>query len=166
MVNKREKMISSLIKIFYSKFRTNLIILASITILVFIFLIMTIFNFIEKTENLKTLIMCSFIFIVMIVLTVIEMNPFFRDIKLIQTKKFKMIIGKVVKYRKVVHAGDPTTYSYYPIIRDINKDWVEVEVESENTELNKVYYCIYLPNTKLAICEEVLSFKERTKYKC
>lgn len=82
-------------------------------------------------------------------------ETFFKDMKLEKNGRFETITGEVIKYRKVVHGGDPDTISYYPTIRDIDKEWVVVEVKADNTEINKTYHCVYLPNTKIAVCEIV-----------
>lgn len=163
MINKQEKLIYSLSKIFYSKFWTNLIILFSLSIMVLIVFVATFFNYLNGIEDIKIVIMCLCIFLVMLVVTIIGMKPFFRDIKLVKTGKYEVITGEVIKYRKVVHGGDPDTINYYPIIRDIDKAWIEVEIKADNTELNKTYHCVYLPNTKLAACEELVTPKEISK---
>lgn len=156
MINKYEKMFYSLSKTLYSKFWTNLIILSSISIMALIIFILTFFNFLKGTEDINIVIMCLCIFIVMLVVTIIGMEPFFRDIKLAKAENFEVITGEVIKYRRVVHGGDPDTINYYPTIRDIDKEWIQVEIKVDNTELNETYQCIYLPNTKLAVCEKVI----------
>ena len=83
----------------------------------------------------------------------LERNPI---IKLTKEKNFEVITGEVIKYRRVVHGGDPDTINYYPTIRDIDKEWIQVEIKVDNTELNETYQCVYLPNTKLAACEKVI----------
>ena len=156
MINKYENMVYSLSKTFYSKFWTNLIILFSISIMALIVFILTFFNFLKRTEDINIVIMCLCIFVAMLVVTIIGMKPFFRDIKLTKEKNFEVITGEVIKYRRVVHGGDPDTINYYPTIRDIDKEWIQVEIKVDNTELNETYQCVYLPNTKLAVCEKVI----------
>jgi len=121
-------------------------------------------NYLMGTEDIIVVIMCLCIFTGTLTVTIIGMKPFIKDIKIAKAKAFKMINGKVIKYRKVIHGGDPDTISYYPTIRDINKAWVEVEVKTHDTELNKTFHCLYLPHTKLAVCEELLD-KNGGQYK-
>jgi len=161
MLNKNEgNLIYRLSKIFQSKFWTNLIILFSISVMTLTVFIIVTFNFLKETEDIMIVVMCLCIFIVVFVVTIIGMKPFFRDLKLYKSKRFEKITGEVIKYRRVVHGGDPDTINYYPTIRDINKEWIEVEVKTNETELNKIYCCIYLPNTKLAVCEELANLHD------
>lgn len=156
MTNKHEEnLIYRLSKVFHSNFWTNLIILFSISVMTLTVFIIVALNFFNGTEDIMIVVMCLCIFIVVFVATIIGMKPFFRDMKLFKTKRFEKITGEVIKYRRVVHGGDPDTINYYPTIRDSNKEWNEVEVKADGTELNKIYHCIYLPNTKIAVCEEV-----------
>lgn len=89
-------------------------------------------------------------------LAVVGLEPIIRDLRYLKSHKPMFFIGRVTKYRKVIHHGDPDTINYYPTIRDIDNENIEVEVKAENTELNKTYYCIYLPNVKLAVCKKIL----------
>lgn len=159
MTNKYERnLIYKLSKVFYSKFWTNLIILFSISVMALAVFIIVTLNFINGTEDIMIVSMCLCIFIVVFVVTIIGMKPFFRDMKLLKVERFEKITGEVIKYRRVVHGGDPDTINYYPIIKDISKDRNEIELKAENTKLNTRYHCMYLPNTKLAVCEELLNF--------
>lgn len=160
MTNKHEKdLIYRLLKVFHSKFWTNLIILFSISVMALSVFIIATLNFLNGTEDITIVVMCLCIFIVVSAVTIIGMKPFFRDMKLFKAERFEKITGEVIKYRRVVHGGDPDTINYYPTIRDSNKEWIEVEVKVDGTELNKIYHCIYLPNTKLAVCEELANLK-------
>lgn len=165
MINEHEKLNHKLSKLFYCKFWANLIILLSVSIGVLIVLIITLCNFLKGTENLKIVVMCLCIFIVLVVATIIGLKPFIRDMTLVKRGRFEIVTGEVIKYRRVVHGGDPDTINYYPTIKDIKKEWIEIEVKADNTELNKTYHCVYLPNTKLAVCEELLILNEVTERK-
>lgn len=161
MTNKHEEnLIYRLSKVFHSKFWTNLIILFSISVMALTVFIIVALNFFNGTEDIMIVVMCLCIFIVVFVVTIIGMKPFFRDMKLFKAEKFEKITGEVIKYRRVVHGGDPDTINYYPTIRDSNKEWIEAEVKVDGTELNKIYHCIYLPNTKLAVCEELANLND------
>lgn len=159
----KNEMIKKLNDKFLKDFMVNLIISLLITILVFVVTIIGYNQFIEGKESFQTFLMCLFILIVMIAVTIITMVPFIKDLRLIKLRKSEEIKGYVIKYRKVVHGGDPTTYSYHPVIKDADKEWIEVEVKADNTELNKTYHCLYLPNTKLAVCRELLHPEESAK---
>lgn len=163
MDNERKKITDKLIKRLQSKLWINLIIGILVLILFFIVLIIVYDQFREGTEKLWVVIMCVGFFVMVLLLLTIDTKPFFKDMKLVKMDKFQTITGKVIKYRRVVHGGDPDTVNYYPTIRDINKEWVEVEVKADDTELNKIYHCVYLPNTKLAVCEELLNSEEISK---
>jgi len=154
MINEHEKLFFMLSKTFYRYFWKNLIILFSTSLMAMIVFIGGILNFIKGTEDIKIVFLCLIIFIVVLTVTILGMKPFFRDMKLVKMEKYDNITGKIVKYRRVVHGGDPDTITYYPTIRDINKEWIEVEVKAEKTELNQIYHCVYLPNTKIAVCEK------------
>ena len=161
MTNKHEEnLIYRLSKVFHSKFWTNLIILFSISVMALTVFMIVAINFFKVTQNIMIVVMCLCIFIVVFVVTIIGMKPFFRDMKLFNAEKFEKITGEVIKYRRVVHGGDPDTINYYPTIRDSNKEWIEAEVKVDGTELNKIYHCIYLPNTKLAVCEELANLND------
>jgi hypothetical protein len=146
-------MTSKLKKRLYNWFLKNTIIGFLTVVLVFIFIIIAYNQFREGTEKLRIVIICVGILIVILTVAIIGMNPILKDMRFMKICDVKSITGTVIKYRKVVHGGDPTTYSYYPIIRDINANWIEVEVKADDTELNQTYHCVYLPNTKLAVCE-------------
>lgn len=161
MTNKNE-MIMKLFNKFKRNFRINSIISVLITILLFIVNLMIFREFVQGDEKFWNFMLLLLIFIIMVVVTMIVIIPFIKDIKHIKMGKVKKITGTVIKYRKVVHGGDPTTYSYHPIVRDINNNSTEVELITDDTELNKVYYCVYLPNTKLAVCEEVKNLNDNT----
>jgi len=154
MINEHEKLFFMLSKTFYRYFWKNLIILFSTSLMALIVFIGGVLNFLKGTEDIKIVFMCLIIFIVVLTVTILGMKPFFKDMKLVKMEKYDNITGKIVKYRRVVHGGDPDTITYYPTIRDINKEWVEVEVKAEKTELNQIYHCVYLPNTKIAVCEK------------
>ena len=161
MTNKHEKnLIYRLSKVFLSKFWTNLIILFSISVMALTVFIIVALDFYNGTEDIMIVVMCLCIFFVVFVVTIIGMKPFFRDMKLFKAERFEKITGEVIKYRRVVHGGDPDTINFYPTIRDSNKEWIEVEVKVDGTELNKIYHCIYLPNTKLAVCEELANLND------
>jgi len=156
MNNEQEKLVNKkLLRLFYKKFWFKnitfiILIVATIVLLVLGF----IGNQIDK--DFLLLIMYSILLVGLAVVIFISMKNMFKDLIYIKSHKPKIIVGKVIKYRKIVHAGNPDTVSYYPIIQNIDNDNVEVELKAENTELNKKYYCAYLPNTKLAICEELI----------
>ncbi len=154
------EIVKKLTKRFYKSFYTNAIIGFSIVVLVSIILIMGLLQYLKGLESFWIVIMCALILILMLVVTIIVLTPFLKDMKAIKLRNLKEIIGTVVKYRKVVHGGDPTTYSYYPTIRDINEELIEVEIKADDTELSKIYHCVYLPNTKLAICEKLQDLNE------
>lgn len=161
MTNNHERnLIYRLSKVLHSKFWTNLIILFSISVMALTVFIIVALNFFNGTEDIVIVVMCLCIFIVVFVVTIIGMKPFFRDMKLFKAERFEKITGEVIKYRRVVHGGDPDTINFYPTIRDSNKEWIEVEVKVDGTELNKIYHCIYLPNTKLAVCEELANLND------
>ena len=116
---------------------------------------------IDVEEDFLMIIIYLLILISLVIGAIIDTKSFFIDLEYIKSHEFKKITGEVIKYRRVVHGGDPDTINYYPTIRDINKEWIEVEVKADDTELNKIYYCMYLPNTKLAVCEELVNLDDR-----
>lgn len=152
-------MMNKLSKVFYKKFWLSIIIF---TLSIIIMSILLVIEFIRTFEVEDSLLIFIYLLILvsLAIGAIIDTKPFFKDLKYIKSHEPKKIVGEVVKYRRVVHGGDPDTINHYPTIKDINKEWIEVEVKADNTELNRVYHCIYLPNTKLAICEELLNLNE------
>ena len=147
-------MISLLNQKLYKAFWKNAIAAFITFIIVFIMCMVSYIHFLNETESLMIVILCFALFVVVFVVGVISLLPFKKDVKLVKSGKIESITGTVVRYKKIVHGGDPTTYRYLPIIKDIHIDWIEVEIKADNTVLNKIYHCVYLPNTKLGICVE------------
>lgn len=148
------RMISLLNQKLYKAFWKNAIAALITLIIVFIICMVSYIHFLNETESLMIVILCFALFVVVLVVGVISLLPFKKDVKLVKSGKIESITGTVVRYKKIVHGGDPTTYSYLPIIKDIHSKWIEVEIKADNTVLNKIYHCVYLPNTKLGICVE------------
>lgn len=153
-------MMDRLSKVFYKKFWLSIIIFTLSIIVMFMLLVIEFIGTFEVEEDSLLIFIYLLILVSLAIGAILDTKHFFKDLKYIKSHEPKKIVGEVVKYRKVVHGGDPDTINYYPTIRSINKEWIEVEVKAEGTELNKVYRCIYLPNTKLAICEELLDLNE------
>lgn len=159
-MNSENRIISKLNKRLQSGFWKNAIVAFLTLVIVSIIAITGYHQFLQGFESVWVIIGCIGLFCLILIVAIISLIPFVKDIKLIKLGKIEKITGTVIKYRKVLHGGDPTTYSYYPIIRDISSDWIQVEVKADNTELNKTYRCIYLPNTKLAVCEELVNLND------
>ncbi len=154
-------MISLLIQKLHKAFWKNAITSFITLIIVFIFCMASYIQFLNETESLVIIILCFALVVVVLVIGVISLLPFKKDMKLAKSGKIESITGTVVSYKKIVHGGDPTSYSYLPIIKDIHNDWIEVEVKADNTVLNKIYHCVYLPNTKLGFCVEFQSLENQ-----
>lgn len=153
--NKHGKMmIEKLSGIFYKKFWLGIVVFTVSIIIMFTLLIVECIKSFGSNEDVLLPIIYLLILISLVIGAIIDTKPFFKDLKCMKSHEFQKITGEVIKYRRVVHGGDPDTINDYPTIRDINKEWVEIEVKANNTQLNKTYDCIYLPNTKLAVCEE------------
>lgn len=155
MNNEQEKlMFKKMLRFFYKKFWLKII---TFIVLIIALIVLLILGFVrnQMDKDFLLMIMYSILLVGLMVLTFISMKAMLRDLIYIKSHKPKIIVGKAIRYRKVVHAGDPDTVSYYPTIRDIDNENIEVEVNTKNTELNKTYYCVYLPNTKMAVCEEL-----------
>lgn len=153
-------MTNKLLKVFYKKFWLSITIFTLSIIIMSTLLIIESIRNIDVEEDFLMIIIYLLILISLVIGAIIDTKPFFIDLKYIKSHEFKKITGEVIKYRRVVHGGDPDTINFYPTIRDSNKEWIEVEVKVDGTELNKIYHCIYLPNTKLAVCEELANLND------
>lgn len=160
MDNEQEKlMVKKLLRNLYKNFWIGLIIYAFIIGALLVLLITGFAN--SHSQEDSFLIFIYFIILAgSFVLAVVGLEPIIKDLRYLKSHKPMIIIGRVAKYRKVIHHGDPDTINYYPTIRDIDHENIEVEVKAEKTELNKTYYCIYLPNTKFAVCEEIIELNK------
>jgi len=147
-------MISKLSRLLNKNFWTNLIVLVSTSVMVMIVFCVELMGYFQGEESVKTVVMFLGIFLAVVIVSFIGMSPLVKDRKLVKVQMFCEITGKVIKYRRVLHGGDPDTTSFYPTIQDVKKDWVEVELKAEGTQIGHIYHCLYLPNTKLAVCEE------------
>lgn len=162
MDNKHDrKMIKKLSRIFYKKFWLSIVIFSISIIIMSTLFIIVFIRYSDSNEDFLLLIIYLLILISLFIGAIIDTKPFFKDLRDMKSHNFQIITGEVIKYRRVVHGGDPDTINYYPTIRDIDKEWIQVEVKADNTELNKTYHCIYLHNTKLAVCEESASLNNR-----
>ena len=160
MDNEQEKlMLKKLLRNLYKNFWFGLI---TYTLLIGTLLVLLITGFVNNHSQEDSLLTFLFLIILigLFVIAVVGLEPIIKDLRYLKFHKPMIIIGKVTKYRKVIHHGDPDTINYYPTIKNIDNENIEVEVKAEKTELNKTYYCVYLPNTKFAVCEEIIEINK------
>ena len=145
--------IDQLRRIFMKSFWMNIIILPLAVVTFVVILVVVSIKYVNGVESLKMVAIYLFMVIGTSVWTIKELSPFIKDFMLLRSGDYSRITGTVVAHRKVNHAGDPTTTSYYPTIRDSQREWIEIELKAEDTELNQLYSFLYLPNTKIAVGE-------------
>lgn len=143
-----------LIKI-HKRLWLSIVVFSLSIISIFVILVIEIKGYLNSNKNPLLIFIYVLILLLLIVMSIIDIKPYYKDLKYFKKYSYNSITGKVIKYRRVVHSGDPDTIDYYPTIVDTNNESVQVELKVKKTELNKTYHCVYLPNTKLAICEEV-----------
>jgi hypothetical protein len=157
MDKKQEQiMMTQLSKLFYKKLHLSLVVFTVSIIIISTLIALEIAKFFQLESFSILIIIYLLIIVSLIIAAIIDTKPYFKDLRYVKAREFLTIIGEVISYRRVVHGGDPDTINYYPTIRDIDKEWIQVEIKVDNTELNETYQCVYLPNTKLAVCEKVI----------
>lgn len=94
--------------------------------------------------------------------------PYFKDFNAIKTKSFKKVEGRLIEYKKFQNGASFTAkWFYFPIIEDeTTKEKVELELDvgqyaskgvkkPETVGIGKKYLCLYLENSRLAVCKNI-----------
>lgn len=93
-------MISLLIQKLHKAFWKNAITSFITLIIVFIFCMTSYIQFVNETESLVIVILCFALFVVVLVIGVLSLLPFNKDMKLVKSGKIESITGTVVSYKK------------------------------------------------------------------
>ena len=124
----------------------------------FTFIALAVISCVQWIENHKNKSFLLAIFftictIVLFVLAVKELLPYFRDWKYVKNDEFLIFIGEVEGYKVITYSSDPPTTEKFPIVKNISNNEV-VTLNVDDTKERMKYKFAYLPNTKLAIILE------------
>lgn len=159
MVNQNDReMVNRLYTIFYRKLLLNALVLISTLVMVFLVFWNSFVDYLLSGEGMIITIICGCISAFLLIISIIALQPFLLDYRVVKSKKFERIIGKVIKFRKVVHGGDPDTVCYYPTFKSIVENAKEIELKADGTEIDRCYRCVFLPNTRITVCIELVDF--------
>ena len=110
--------------------------------------------YLKKQGNILLAISVSLFFLGYFLVLLKNFLPLCKDYKLIQRNQFLKFDGEVIKFRKVVYGGEPETEHRMAIVKN-TATGEEIELDVSGVDQGEVYEFLYLPNTKVAVCQKI-----------
>ena len=110
--------------------------------------------YLKKQGNILLAISVSLFFLGYFWVFLKKFLPLCKDYKLIQRKQFLKFDGEVIKFRKVVYGSEPETEHRMAIVKN-TATGEEIELDVSGVDQGEVYEFLYLPNTKVAVCQKI-----------